>query len=166
MKLTVSTSAEVATKSYTVTLTHKGVSAAGTEDFSSSVEWKLGEFAYSDKATINDVKDVPVLKLGSSNDKGTATLKIPSGTTKVSFYGVAWKGKNATIQASVGETQVATQKLVANTGATGKAPYTLTVADSDKYTITLPAKLEADTEVTITTTTKVRAILFAIKAEK
>lgn len=166
VKLTVSTTEEVATKSYTVTLTHKGVSAAGAEDFSSSVEWKLGEFAYSDKATINDVKDVPVLKLGSSNDKGTATLKIPAGTTKVSFYGVAWKGNNATIQASVGETQVATQKLVANTGATGKAPYTLTVADSDKYTITLPAKLEADTEVTITTTTKVRALLFAIKAEK
>lgn len=166
VKLTVSTTEEVATKSYTVTLTHKGVSAAGAEDFSSSVEWTLGEFAYSDKATINDVKDVPVLKLGSSNDKGTATLKIPAGTTKVSFYGVAWKGKNATIQASVGETQVATQKFVANTGATGKAPYTLTVADSDKYTITLPAKLEADTEVTITTTTKVRALLFAIKAEK
>lgn len=166
VKLTVSTTEEVATKSYTVVLTHKGKSAAGAEDFSSSVEWTLGEFAYSDKATINDVKDVPVLKLGSSNDKGTATLKIPAGTTKVSFYGVAWKGKNATIQASVGETQVATQKLVANTGATGKAPYTLTVADSDKYTITLPAKLEADTEVTITTTTKVRALLFAIKAEK
>lgn len=42
MKLTVSTTADVATKSYTVTLTHKGVSAAGTEDFSSSVEWTLG----------------------------------------------------------------------------------------------------------------------------
>ena len=166
VKLTVSTTAEVATKSYTVTLTHKGVSAAGAEDFSSSVEWKLGEFAYSEKATINDVKDVPVLKLGSSKNAGSATLKIPAGTTKVSFYGVAWKGNDATIKASVGETQVATQKLVANIDATGKAPYTLTVADSDKYTITLPAKLEADTEVTITTTTKVRAILFAIKAEK
>lgn len=166
VKLTVSTTAEVATKSYTVTLTHKGVSAAGAEDFSSSVEWKLGEFAYSEKATINDVKDVPVLKLGSSKNAGSATLKIPAGTTKVSFYGVAWKGNDATIKASVGETQVATQKLVANIDATGKAPYTLTVADSDKYTITLPTKLEADTEVTITTTTKVRAILFAIKAEK
>ena len=166
VKLTVSTTAEVATKSYTVTLTHKGVSAAGAEDFSSSVEWKLGEFAYSEKATVNDVKDVPVLKLGSSKNAGSATLKIPAGTTKVSFYGVAWKGNDATIKASVGETQVATQKLVANIDATGKAPYTLTVADSDKYTITLPAKLEADTEVTITTTTKVRAILFAIKAEK
>ena len=166
VKLTVSTTEEVATKSYTVTLTHKGVSAAGAEDFSSSVEWKLGEFAYSEKATINDVKDVPVLKLGSSKNAGSATLKIPAGTTKVSFYGVAWKGNDATIKASVGETQVATQKLVANIDATGKAPYTLTVADSDKYTITLPAKLEADTEVTITTTTKVRAILFAIKAEK
>lgn len=166
VKLTVSTTEEVATKSYTVTLTHKGVSAAGAEDFSSSVEWTLGEFAYSDKATINDVKDVPVLKLGSSKKAGSATLKIPAGTTKVSFYGVAWKGNDATIKASVGETQVATQKLVANIDATGKAPYTLTVADSDKYTITLPAKLETETDVTVTTTTNARAILFAIKAEK
>lgn len=102
VKLTVSTTEEVATKSYTVTLTHKRVSAAGTEDFSSSVEWTPGTNAYSEKATVNDVKDVPVLKLGTSKNAGSATLKIPAGTTKVSFYGVAWKGKNATIKASVG----------------------------------------------------------------
>lgn len=165
VKLTVSTTAEVATKSYTVTLTHKGVSAAGTEDFSSSVEWTLGTNAFSEKATINDVEDVPVLKIGSSKKAGTATLKIPAGTTKVSFYGVTWKGKTATLKASVGETQVATQALTANDGATGNAPYKLTVEDTDKYTITLPAKLEADTDVTVTTTTNARAILFAIRAE-
>lgn len=165
VKLTVSTTAEVATKSYTVTLTHKGVSAAGTEDFSSSVEWTLGTNAYSDKATINGVEDVPVLKIGTSKNAGTATLKIPAGTTKVSFYGVAWKGKTATIKASVGETQVATQALTANVGATSNSPYKLTVEDTDKYTITLPAKLEADTDVTVTTTTNARAILFAIRAE-
>ncbi len=165
VKLTVSTTAEVATKSYTVTLTHKGVSAAGTEDFSSSVEWTLGTNAFSEKATINDVEDVPVLKIGSSKKAGSATLKIPAGTTKVSFYGVTWKGKTATLKASVGETQVATQALTANQGATGNAPYKLTVEDSDKYTITLPAKLEADTDVTVTTTTSARAILFAIRAE-
>ena len=165
VKLTVSTTAEVATKSYTVTLTHKGVSAAGTEDFSSSVEWTLGTNAFSEKATINDVEDVPVLKIGSSKKAGSATLKIPAGTTKVSFYGVAWKGKTATIKASVGETQVATQALAANEGAANTTPYTLTVEDTDKYTITLPAKLEADTDVTVTTTTNARAILFAIRAE-
>ena len=165
VKLTVSTTAEVATKSYTVTLTHKGVSAAGTEDFSSSVEWTLGTNAYSEKATINGVEDVSVLKIGSSKKAGTATLKIPAGTTKVSFYGVAWKGKTATIKASVGETQVATQALAANEGAANTTPYTLTVEDTDKYTITLPAKLEADTDVTVTTTTNARAILFAIRAE-
>lgn len=165
VKLTVSTTAEVATKSYTVTLTHKGVSAAGTEDFSSSVEWTLGTNAYSDKATINGVEDVPVLKIGTSKNAGTATLKIPAGTTKVSFYGVAWKGKTATIKASVGETQVATQALTANVGATSNSPYKLTVEDTDKYTITLPAKLEAETEVTVTTTTNARAILFAIRTE-
>lgn len=165
VKLTVSTTAEVATKSYTVTLTHKGVSAAGTEDFSSSVEWTLGTNAYSEKATINDVEDVPVLKIGSSKKAGTATLKIPAGTTKVSFYGVAWKGKTATIKALVGETQVATQDLTANEGAANTPPYKLTVEDTDKYTITLPAKLEADTDVTVTTTTNARAILFAIRTE-
>ena len=165
VKLTVSTTAEVATKSYTVTLTHKGVSAAGTEDFSSSVEWTLGTNAFSEKATINDVEDVPVLKIGSSKKAGSATLKIPAGTTKVSFYGVTWKGKTATLKASVGETQVATQDLTANQGATGNAPYKLTVEDTDKYTITLPAKLAADTDVTVTTTTNARAILFAIRAE-
>ena len=165
VKLTVSTTAEVATKSYTVTLTHKGVSAAGAEDFSSSVEWTLGTNAYSDKATINGVEDVPVLKIGTSKSAGTATLKIPAGTTKVSFYGVAWKGKTATIKASVGETQVATQALTANVGATSNSPYKLTVEDTDKYTITLPAKLETDTDVTVTTTTNARALLFAIRAE-
>lgn len=166
VKLTVSTTEEVATKSYTVVLTHKGKSAAGAEDFSSSVEWTLGTNAFSEKATVNDVEDVPVLKIGSSKKAGTATLKIPAGTTKVSFYGVAWKGKTATIKASVGETQVATQALAANEGAANSTPYTLTVADTDKYTITLPAKLETETDVTVTTTTNARAILFAIKAEK
>lgn len=165
VKLTVSTTAEVATKSYTVTLTHKGVSAAGTEDFSSSVEWTLGTNAFSEKATVNGVADVPVLKIGTSKKAGSATLKIPAGTTKVSFYGVAWKGKTATIKASVGETQVATPALAANEGAANTTPYTLTVEDTDKYTITLPAKLEADTDVTVTTTTNARAILFAIRAE-
>lgn len=166
VKLTVSTTADVATKSYTVVLTHKGKSAAGAEDFSSSVEWTLGTNAYSEKATVNDVADVPVLKLGTSKKAGTATLKIPAGTTKVSFYGVAWKGKDATVKASVGETQVATQALKANIGATSNSPYTLTVEDTDKYTITLPAKLETEIPVTITTTTNARVILFAIKAEK
>lgn len=165
VKLTVSTTAEVATKSYTVTLTHKGVSAVGTEDFSSSVEWTLGTNAFSEKATVNGVADVPVLKIGTSKKAGTATLKIPAGTTKVSFYGVTWKGKTATIKASVGETQVATQDVTANEGATGNAPYKLTVEDTDKYTITLPAKLETATDVTVTTTTNARVILFAIRAE-
>ena len=166
VKLTVSTTEEVATKSYTVVLTHKGKSAAGAEDFSSSVEWTLGTNAYSEKATVNDVADVPVLKIGTSKKAGSATLKIPAGTTKVSFYGVAWKGKTATIKASVGGTQVATQALTANDGAANSTPYTLAVADTDKYTITLPAKLETETEVTVTTTTNARVILFAIKAEK
>ena len=53
-----------------------------------------------------------------------------------------------------------------NSGATGNPTYTLTVASSDKYTMDLGSALEADTEVTVTTSgTNTRVIIFAIKAE-
>ena len=54
----------------------------------------------------------------------------------------------------------------ANAGANNNSPYTLTVASSDKYTMDLGSALEADTEVTVTTSgSNTRVIIFAIKAE-
>ena len=133
--------------------------------YASNVKYTLGANAYDDGvATVNGTENVATIKLGSSKNIGTATVTLPKGTTSVSFYAVAWKGKTATLQFSIGDTVIGTQAIVGNDGATGNAPYTLTVADTDKYSLTMAA-LEADTEVTVTTVETVRVILFGIQAK-
>lgn len=176
VKLTVSTTAEVATKSYTVVLTHSGKSAAVTGKFTSNVKWKLGDNSYDgsssgnskQSAVVNGEEVSQVLKLGKAGKApaaGKATLTLPAGTTKVSFYGFSWKGTKATLVASVGETKVASKELTANTGATGNSPYKITVTSADLLTIELPSKLATDTDVEITTAAAARVVLFAINAE-
>ena len=133
--------------------------------YASNVKYTLGANAYDDGvATVNGTENVATIKLGSSKNIGTATVTLPKGTTSVSFYAVAWKGKTATLQFSIGDTVIGTQAVVGNAGATGSGPYTLTVADTDKYSLTMAA-LEADTEVTVTTVETVRVILFGIQAK-
>ena len=133
--------------------------------YASNVKYTLGANAYDDGvATVNGTENVATIILGSSKNIGTATVTLPKGTTSVSFYAVAWNGKTATLQFSIGGTVIGTQAVVGNAGATGSAPYTLTVADTDKYSLTMAA-LEADTEVTVTTVEAVRVILFGIQAK-
>lgn len=173
VKLTVSTTEEVATKSYTVVLTHSGKSAAVTGKFTSNVKWTLGANAYDatsagnskQSAVVNGEEVSQVLKLGKKDDVGKATLTLPAGTTKVTFYGFSWKGTKATLVASVGETKVASKELTANTGVAGNSPYKITVKDSDLLTIELPSKLATDTNVEISTAAAARVVLFAINAE-
>ena len=123
--------------------------------------------AYTDGvATVNGTANVFTLKLGTSKLNGKATVKLPAGTKKVSFYAVGWKGTSATLKFSVAGTQVASQAIKANVGATGNAPYTMTVADTDRYSISFDAALAADTEVTVETTgSAYRAIIFGIQAQ-
>ncbi len=140
--------------------------------FASNVKWTLGENAYDgtspDKtkqtATINGVKVVTILKLGTSNKPGKATLTIPANTSKLSFYAVAWKGKTATLVASSAGTEVGTQAVAGNVGATGNPEYTISVSDSDHYTMSLSPQA-SESNIEITTKENVRVILFGIVAE-
>lgn len=173
VNLTVSTTEEVATKSYTVVLTHSGKSAAVTGKYTSNVKWKLGANSYDatsagnskQSAVVNGEEVSQVLKLGKKDAVGKATLTLPAGTTKVTFYGFSWKGTKATLVASIGETKVASKELTANTGVTGNPPYKITVTSADLLTIELPSKLATDTDVEITTAAAARVVLFAINAE-
>lgn len=174
VKLTVSTTEEVATKSYTVVLTHSGKSAAVTGKYTSNVKWKLGANSYDgsssgyskQSAVVNGEEVSQVLKLGKKDAAGKATLTLPAGTTKVTFYGFSWnKTEAATLVATIGDKEVAKKELAVNTGVAGNAPYKITVKDSDLLTIELPSKLATDTDVEITTAAAARVVLFAINAE-
>ncbi len=135
-------------------------------EYSIDLSYTLGANAYEDGvATINGVEGQKVLKIGTSSKAGSVTITIPAGTKKVSFYAVAWKGAATTLTFSMGGSIVATQEIAANDGATGNSPYTLTVADTDKYSWDIPVDLPTDTDITISTAegAKTRAIFFGIK---
>ncbi len=173
VNFTVSTTAEVATKSYTVVLTHKGTAVA---DYSSNVKWTVNKDSksYDEKVKIDD-QEYPALKLGTGKLVGSATMVIPAGTTKISFYAYAWSGKTSKLSFKVGDVTIGKElTLKANSGCNSNSPYTLVnVSDSDKYTIDVTALnggKALDKDVTVTAVSSkaddFRAIIFAIKAEK
>ena len=175
VKLTVSTTAEVATKSYTVVLTHQGT-ATVEADYSSNVKWTGVTNAYpTDQATVNGgEKKFTVLKLGKGSAVGSATMVIPAGTKKISFYAYAWKGKTASLSFKIGETAIGSNiALKANEGCTSVSPYKLVnVSKSDMYTIDVTAlnggnALASDVPVTVESVkgTDYRAVIFAVNAE-
>lgn len=175
VKLTVSTTADVATKSYTVVLTHQGT-ATVEADYSSNVKWTGITNAYpTDQATVNGgEKKFTVLKLGKGSAVGSATMVIPAGTKKISFYAYAWKGKTASLSFKIGETALGSNiALKANEGCASVSPYKLVnVSKSDMYTIDVTAlnggnALASDVTVTVESVkgTDYRAVIFAVNAE-
>ena len=148
----------------------KGSSNEGgdsAESFASNVTFAGVSAAYTDNVlNVNGVENVANLKLGSSKAYGEGTVTLPAGTTKVTFWSVAWKGAPSKLEFSVGGVALGTQEVAANDGATSVSPYNITVTDSDKYTVTLPTALANETVVTVKTVeTGKRAFIFGVIAE-
>lgn len=126
-------------------------------EFSIDLAYTLGTNAYENgMATINGVEDCKTLKIGTASKPGSFTLTMPAG--KHTFYAVAWKGTaSADVTFSNGSEVVKTVTVKDNTGATGNAPYTISVTDADKY------EIELAQDATITVTSDKRIIFFGIK---
>ena len=126
-------------------------------EFSIDLAYALGTNAYDNgMATINGVEDCKTLKIGTAKAAGTFTLTMPAG--KHTFYAVAWKGTaSADVTFSNGSEVVKTVTVKGNVGATGNAPYTLSVTDADKY------EIELAQDATITVTSDKRIVFFGIK---
>ncbi len=93
------------------------------------------------------------VKLGTSNNAGffTSAAVGVEGTKTLGFYGMAWKGKIATIYIKVeGSDDVKSVAVKANDGATGNPPYTITVTDADYYSVELTG-LTADSKIMFST---------------
>ena len=126
-------------------------------EFSIDLAYTLGTNAYDNgMATINGVEDCKTLKIGTAKAAGSFTLTMPAG--KHTFYAVAWKGTaSADVTFSNGDAVVKTVTVKGNTGATGNAPYTISVTDADKY------EIELAQDATITVTSDKRIVFFGIK---
>ena len=141
-------------------ISHKSASSV-TGPYDITVDYTLGASAYDDgAAAVNGTEVAKTIKIGTSSKQGDFSVAIPSGCTKLSFYAVAWKGStDAVVEIYDGETLAASQSVAGNEGATGNAPYTITVADTDKYSLNVPAGK------TVKVTSNKRVIFFGIKAE-
>ena len=147
----------------TVALTQSGVSSGNdtkgtytsmdiftsTKDDSPSASYTLGN-----STTFNGMEASGV-KLGTSSKSGYFTSQAVgvTGSKKLSFYAVAWKGKSATLYVRVNGGGSVTSNgtaLTANDGATNKPPFTITVSDSDYYTLDVTG-LTASSTITFST---------------
>ena len=147
----------------TVALTQSGVSSGNdtkgtytsmdiftsTKDDSPSASYTLGN-----STTFNGMEASGV-KLGTSSKSGYFTSQAVgvTGSKKLSFYAVAWKGKSATLYVRVnggGSVTSDGTALVANDGATSDPPFTIMVSDSDYYTLDVTG-LTASSTITFST---------------
>ena len=147
----------------TVALTQSGVSSGNdtkgtytsmdiftsTKDDSPSASYTLGN-----STTFNGMEASGV-KLGTGSKSGYFTSQAVgvAGSKKLSFYAVAWKGKSATLYVRVnggGSVTSDGTALTANDGATGNPPFTITVSDSDYYTLDVTG-LTASSTITFST---------------
>ena len=141
---------------------------SGEGKFVSELTWTLGANAYdgtsstAQKAVVNGEEINNLLKLGKSSAGGSATVNIPAGTKKVGFYAVGWKGNTVGLECVAGS-HSETFNIAANEGASGNPTYTLTLSDSDYYTMTIPSGV---TSMTMSTsgTSNCRAIIIGLKA--
>lgn len=132
--------------------------------YATTLSYTKGTNFYDDgTATINGKANVKVLKFGTSKAAGDCTVTVPAGTKKIVFYGVAWKGKTDVLTASFASFKQGEASLKGNDGATGNAPYTITVSDSDYYTIEMSAPITSDMPLTLTSTA--RCIIWGLQAK-
>ena len=133
-----------------------------------------GTNAYDDgKLTVTyngtTYENVKHIKYGKGSAYGNGSIVLPAGTVEIEFFAVGWKGKDATLQFTIGET-VKKVNVAANDGAANTSPYSMTVADSDHYTVSLGSALAVETTVKVETiadaNTGYRAFLFGVHAKK
>ena len=133
--------------------------------FVGDVEVELGANAYYQDAVVNGT-DYKVLKLGTSSKNGEASFTIPAGTTKMSFYCVAWNKETSSLKLSADCTITpSTISPAANSGAAGnpEPAYTMTVSDTDRYEFTVSG-CNSDTVVNLESV-EYRIILWDVRLD-
>ena len=137
----------------------------GTDD-STNCAYGLGD-------TVIDDSSATGFKLGTGSKSGyfkSAAVGV-SGDKYLNFYGVAWKGKSATLYFRVDGGEAQSLALTANAGATGNSPYTaLSFADSDHYSFKLSGltassvvEFSTDASFSAVESTAGRAIMCGVK---
>ncbi len=154
LSATVTISGEVWEKYYT----------PGTVD----VEFEAGVKAQGGDTTF--VNGQKAVKVGTSNDPGTAIITIPAGATKLYFLAAAWSGKACTITLSASgiDFSPTTADLKADAGIANNSPFFTKSGNLEQYLVELELNnVGAETEMTVTATgTNKRFVIWDVTCDK
>ena len=145
-----------------------GTGGDSGDSYASTLTWTLGANASDAKVKVNgSATETAALKLGTSSKAGTATLTVPAGASKISFYGLGWKDKTATLTIKMTGMTDKQSECTANAGVSNNSPFTVTVTGTDRKTIELGSALGSAATVTVTTegSTNTRVVLFGFVSE-
>ena len=157
------------TISKTFTLTQSAAGAVVT-DYSAVYTSNL-KFNAGKKVKIGET-EYDAAQVGASKNPGSLIFKIPAGTKRLCLHVVGWSGeggKTHTITTSVGKISSSSITTTADTGATGKGPFTLSKTDySGKeyyFEFTLTNVTEESTITIKNSAVKSRGVYFGINVE-
>ena len=147
---------EIATAQYTI---------AGATDYSvietSNVTLTAG--TNGSAATVNDKE---AIKVGTSKAGGDMTITVPSGTTKLHLHAAAWNGVNGlSLNISGATVSPSSIALTADSGIANNSPFTLTGNPEDFYFVLELSNITADTEITFTSSSAKRFVVWGVNAE-
>lgn len=138
-------------------------------EFTSNILEKIsGTNLYKETATVNGTK-CDVIKIGKSKESGSWNTTLDGSKTTLTFYAIAWKGTGSTpltISIANGGSfeDGSTSKEVTvtgNDGATGNAPYTITLKGDNSELTELKLK-DTTFSTTITLSANERILFFGI----
>lgn len=138
-------------------------------EFTSNILEKIsGTNLYKETATVNGTK-CDVIKIGKSKESGSWNTTLDGSKTNLTFYAIAWKGTGSTpltISIANGGSfeDGSTSKEVTvtgNDGATGNAPYTITLKGDNSELTELKLK-DTTSSTTITLSANERILFFGI----
>ena len=132
-------------------------------DFNNNVEFEVddNDKSYKESAYLNgEVDPYEILKLATSSAPGTATIYVPSGSTELTLFALAWNGKSATIVFEQDGDELESIQPASNAGVANSSPYTIDgVTSANQYTISLTS----DNPITVSAAKNNRAIIFGVK---
>ena len=125
-----------------------------------------GTYASSASLNIGSTSGITAVKLGKSEEGGSGTFSIPSGTTKIYLHAAGWNGKSATLTLSTSVGSISpsnAQDLTSNTGVANNSPFTLaTPLSNDFFEYTLSGVTSAAT-ITLETGSE-RGVIWGVNA--
>ena len=129
--------------------------------YSSNMLWALGKNAYTEKAIVNDVENVSVLKLGKNDAFGSAVITIPAGTSKIGFYAVSWSGSAATLSLLKDSEVIGEVYPPVNEGASGNSPYYIDEEDAVCY-FEIPVNAVEESDYVLETSVNKRVLIWGL----